>query len=44
MVRAGHPDKLRETSEKILDSLLAKSNTDECGVDNMSLIVIKLKQ
>ena len=44
MVRTGNPNNLRDTADKMLDSLLAKSNNDECGVDNMSLIIVKLKQ
>ena len=43
IVRARPEEKLTQTAEKLLDSLLAKDQNQECGVDNMSLIIVKIK-
>ena len=43
IVRARPEEKLTLTAEKLLDSLLAKDQNQECGVDNMSLIIVKIK-
>lgn len=33
---------LKVTAEKILDTLVAKTSQEECGMDNMSLIIVKM--
>lgn len=44
LVKHKPSEDLAITAERILDALVAKSNEQETGLDNMSLIIVKMKE